>query len=74
MARKAADKNFLLAFSADFTGDLYAHPLARLNIRRYLKKIIRGRDKTGKQLSPIIKAKEPVIHEDFPEGFMEPDD
>ena len=46
----------------------------KLNQSRYLKKVIRGRDKTGKQLSPIIKAKPIVIHEDFPEGFMEPDD
>lgn len=60
--------------------DDYEKPLSRstltdkLNQSRYLDKIVRGRDKTGKQLSPIIKAKKIVIHEDFPEGFMEPDD
>ena len=46
----------------------------KLNQSRYLDKVIRGRDKNGKQLSPLIKKKPMAVHDDYPEGFMKPDE
>ncbi len=58
----------------------YEKPLSRqtltskLDKSRYLEKVIRGRGRDGKQLPALIKTKPQVIHEDYPEGFMESDD